>query len=93
MAQVSKRTVYKYFPGKEDLYQVTTHKLVLRVHYWNDGSYSKSQRLRPQLIRIAILEVKAMGVFLGKTYRMRIATPHGFWVGTIYFLWLRMVSR
>ena len=65
VAQVSKRTVYKHFPSKDDLYRAITHELVLREHYSIDGSYSKTQRLRSQLIRIATQEVAA---FSSDTY-------------------------
>ncbi len=65
VAQVSKRTVYKHFPSKDDLYRAITHELVLREHYSIDGSYSKKQRLRSQLIRIATHEVAA---FSSETY-------------------------
>lgn len=59
VAQVSKRTVYKHFPSKDDLYRAITHDLVLREHDSIDASYSRTHRLRPQLIRIATHEVEA----------------------------------
>lgn len=65
VAQVSKRTVYKHFPSKDDLYRAITHELVLREHYSIDASYNKKQRLRPQLMRIATHEVEA---FSSETY-------------------------
>ena len=65
VAQVSKWTVYKHFPSKDDLYRAIAHELVLWEHYSTDGSYSKKQRLRSQLIRIATHEVAA---FSSDTY-------------------------
>lgn len=77
VAQVSKRTVYKHFPSKDDLYRAITHELVLREHYSIDGSYHGKQRLRTQLIRIATQEVEA---FSSDTYlsTMRVLLAEAF---------------
>ncbi|ASJ70914.1 TetR/AcrR family transcriptional regulator [Granulosicoccus antarcticus] len=78
VAQVSKRTVYKHFPSKDDLYRAITHELVLQEHYSIDGSYNQQQSLRSQLIHIATQEVAAfssdtylsnMRVLLGEAFR------------------------
>lgn len=58
MAQVSKRTVYKHFPSKEDLFRAIAHELVLQQHYSLEADYRPKQRLRSQLIRIATQEVE-----------------------------------
>ena len=51
-AEVSKRTLYKYFPGKDELYSALVDELLDRVHDLYQLSYSPDIPLKRQLEKI-----------------------------------------
>jgi TetR/AcrR family transcriptional regulator of autoinduction and epiphytic fitness len=53
VAEVSKRTLYKYYPTKEDLYYALVDELLDRVHDMYQISYTQGDPFRQQLEKIA----------------------------------------
>lgn len=51
-AEVSKRTLYKYFPGKDELYSALVDELLDRVHDMYQLSYSTEIPIKQQLEKI-----------------------------------------